>query len=271
MRYSKIIPFALLLSAFSLAAHAHEFWMRAEPFSPRVGTQSRMLMYVGQYFEGDQVGYVRSHTAMLRHYSAGRSDDLIKLVPSSTPIGEVPIRIDHAGTHLVAFDSFPTSLTLEAGKFEAYLHDEGLDSIVKQREAQGKSAEPGRERFRRNTKTLLRAGDKSDQTFALHTGQRLEIIPLDDPLSKPPGTPLRFQVLFDAKPLSGALLRAWHHHDTQTLSIRATTNESGVITYNFPYAGAWMLSTVHMITSTEPAEADWDSYWGNLMFEIPAR
>ena len=270
MRYWKsiICSFAFALPGI---ANAHEFWMRAEPFSPRVGSTAQLLMYVGQYFEGDQVGFVTSHAAMLHHYFGGKMDDLIGLVPAEKAIGQVPVTITQAGTHLIAFDSYPSPITIEAGKFDAYLHDEGLDQIVAQREAQGKSALPGRERFRRVTKTLLRAGGKSDRTFALRTGQRLELVPLIDPTATPVGQTLRFKLFFDDKPVAGALVRAWHHHDNETISIRAISDAEGMVTYSLPYAGPWMVSTVYMTAATDSNEADWDSYWGNLMFEVPAR
>lgn len=258
-----------VLIAVPAIASAHEFWTLAQPFSPRVGTDAQLFMYVGEYFEGVQVGYVTTHATMLRHYSAAGQEDLIGLVPAVQPIGQVPLHIAGAGTHLVAFDSLPNQLTLPADKFQGYLHDEGLDHIVREREVAGKAAEPGRERFRRNTKTLLRAGGKSDATYAVHTGQKLEMVPLDDPLSRPAGAPLRFKLLFDGKPVANALLRAWHHEDSETVSIRAITNSAGEVTYRLPFSGPWMISSVYMTASSEPAEADWDSYWGSLMFEVP--
>ena len=270
MRYWKSILISLALT-LPLAASAHEFWMRAEPFSPRVGSTAQLFMFVGQYFEGEQVGYVTSHSAMLRHYFAGQVEDLIGLVPADKPIGQVPVAITRAGTHLIAFDSFPSAITIEAGKFDAYLHDEGLDQIVTLRQQQGKSALPGRERFRRITKTLLRAGGIADRTYALRTGQRLELVPLIDPTATVAGRPLRFKLFFDDKPLAGALLRAWHHHDNQTISIRAISGADGIVNFTLPYSGSWMISTVHMIAAVDSADIDWDSFWGNLMFEVPAK
>ncbi len=269
MRHWITPVFATLLMTLSGWASAHEFWMRAEPLSPKVGSSAQMFIYYGEYFEGTQAGFLTSHSATLRHYSAAGSEDLMRLVPSVNPIGQVPVRIGRAGTHLVAFDSHTATITLPADKFNAYLHDEGLDSIVREREAAGTLGREGRERFRRNAKTLLRAGGKSDATYAIRTGQRLELVPLNDPLSQPPGAPLRFKLLFDGKPLPDALLRAWHHNGDQTISIRATSDNNGDITYNLPYPGTWMISTVHMIAATESDEVDWDSFWGSLMFEVP--
>ena len=266
LRWKSFLTIAVL--ALPAIANAHEFWLRAEPFSPPVGTSSRLQMYVGEYFEGDQVGFVTSHAAKLQHYFGGQMQDLIGLVPTTKAIGDVAIKPTRAGTHVIAFDSHPASITLEAGKFNAYLHDEGLGQVAAQREQQGRAAMPGRERFRRMTKTMLRAGGQSDRTFAIRTGQRLELVPLIDPTATQVGRALQFKLFFDDKPLAGALLRAWHRHAKQTISIRAISSEDGSVTFSLPYAGVWMISTVHMIAA-DSAEADWDSFWGNLMFEVP--
>ena len=271
MSFWKSLLAATVVITLSNTATAHEFWTESRPFSPAPGTDAHLYMFVGQYFEGVQVGYVTTHTTMLKHYSADGIEDLIGKVPAVEAVGEIPVAIRHAGTHLIAFDSAPNPITLSADKFEAYLHDEGLDHIIRQRAAAGNAALPGRERFRRNTKTLLRAGGKSDETFATRTNQRLELVPLNDPADLPVGTSLRFKLYFDGKPVRDALLRAWHHEGSETVSIRATTDASGAVSYVLPFAGSWMISTVYMTPASDAAEADWDSYWGSLMFEVPAR
>jgi hypothetical protein len=91
----------------------------------------------------------------------------------------LPLVFAEPGTHLIAFDMHPSSITLPAEKFQTYLRDEGLEFIAKRREASGTAATPGRERFR------------------------------------------RFQVLFDGKPLSKALMQVWHKQGSQTSIIKS--------------------------------------------------
>ena len=86
-----------------------------------------------------------------------------------------------------------------------------------------------------------------------------------------PGSALRVRVDFEGQPLSGALVKAWHRHNSQTLIIRTTTGADGVITVNLPYSGAWMVSVVHMVPAKGIKNIDWDSLWGNLSFVMPAQ
>ena len=259
---------ALLVLGVSLPGMAHEFWLWSEPFSPPAGASVRLTLNVGEYFTGDLVGFSAQYAASLRRYSTGVNQDLTARARASPPRAELRLELARAGSHLVAYDSNPTQITLPAEKFHAYLHDEGLDAIMRQREDAKTAGLPGRERYRRCAKTLLRVGGKSDATYAVRTAQRLEILPLADPLAKAVGEPLEFSLLFDGKPIANRLVKAWHKRGGQTVLIRATSNDAGKVVFNLPYAGAWMISVVHMIPATDTADADWDSYWGNLTFEL---
>lgn len=262
--------FIALVLVLSWPACAHEFWMTPKPFTAAAGDVVALTLNVGQDFSGEQVPFYTALVASLRHYSVGASQDLSGRIPAGKVVAELPLEVARVGTHLIAFDSHPSRITMSPGKFHAYLHDEGLDAIAKKREAAGTADTPGRERFRRNVKSLLRVGGKSDATYAVRTGQRLEIVPLSDPLSAAPGHTLTFQVLFDNKPIVNALVKAWHKHDDQILLIKTYSTAEGKVAFALPYAGPWMLSLVHMIPVTDSQDADWDSYWGNLTFELPA-
>ena len=260
----------VFLLATTLSASAHEFWFWPSSFTPPSGSVVRLSLHVGQYFEGILTGFGMNQAVALREYSAGPTLDLIKQVPQQDQ-ADFPARVRGAGTHVFAYDSQTNLITLPADKFNDYLHDEGLDAIVTQREAAGTAATPGRERFRRNVKTIVSVGGKSDASFGVRTGQRLEILPLTDPLANSVNDPLRFRLLFDDKPLVNGLVRAWHRRGGQTVMIRVRSDAQGELTLTLPYGGPWMLSLVHMIAATDTTETDWDSYWGNLTFALPVK
>jgi Domain of unknown function (DUF4198) len=265
---------ALMMGAAGPAA-AHEFWFTPVAGPLAVGAPARLELRVGEYFEGVLVGFSAPQAVGLRHFSRAGERDLRALLPAA-PAAEIALPLAAPGTHLIAYDSQPSQVELEAGRFQAYLHDEGLDFIQAQREAQGAAAQPGRERFRRHVKTLIAAGKPSagDKTWATRTGQRLEIMPLQNPLLVRVGGALGVQVLFEGQPLAGALVKAWHRQEGQTLVIRARTSGDGQATFNLPHAGGWMVSVVHMVPAPGSDQAggiDWDSLWGNLTFAVQAR
>ncbi len=235
-------------------------------------------MLVGEQFTGELVGWSKAQTASLRLVSAAGVRDISAQVPA-TAVADLPLMLATPGTHLVAFESQPNTISLSADRFHAYLHDEGLDFITAQREAADQAEQPGRERYRRYVKTLLEVQGAQAGVYAtVHSqtlGQRLELVPSNNPLAMMPGEALSVQVLFEGQPLQDALLKAWHKSsgqaNGQTTIIRATTNAQGIATVNLPYAGAWMVSVVHMVRVTGVKDVDWDSLWGNLSFVVPEK
>lgn len=278
----KIRPYIAFLITlfFVLPLQAHEFWLTPVTAPLAAGESARLTLRVGEYFEGDIVGFTASHTLALRRYSAAGSTDLRALLPGAVVVPALLVPMPTPGTHMVIFNNQPSIISLPAGTFNAYLHEEGLDFIKAQREAAGNAEKAGRERYRRFVKTLIRikpaadaiasASTKPDTTHATLTGQRLEILPLTNPLALAPGDVLSVRVEFDDKPLAGALLKAWHKRGGQTLIIRAKTAADGSASFDLPYAGPWMISVVHMVPVIGVKDVDWDSMWSNLSFNLGA-
>ena len=259
------------------ALQAHEFWFQpiASPQVP--GTTVTLRLEVGELFTGEAAGFSQGSTQSLRLITSKTNQDLRPFLPEGNPEAEVSLMLEVPGTHLLAYDSAPQHVTLEAEKFHAYLRDEGLDFIKAMREKAGTDSQPGRERYRRHIKTLIQVGTPSkpgraaDSTYATRVGQRLEIFPLRNPLTLLPGAALPIRIEFDNKPLAGALVKAWHKHKSQLLTIRATTSAQGLAEFNLPYGGDWMISVVHMVPVTDEDGVDWESLWGNLSFHRPAQ
>ena len=276
--------FCMLVALLGQAPlQAHEFWIAPVQAPLVAGGQASLSLLVGEYFVGDLVGFSAPQTASLSRYTVAGRQDLSGML-SSAPAAVLQLPLQSVGTHLVVFDSKPHVISLSADSFHAYLHEEGLNFIKTKREAAGTAAQPGRERYRRYVKTLLQvagpkatsqqsgsSGKKTDMTYAAVVGQRLELVPLNDPLLLSPGNSLGVKVLFEGKPLAGALLKAWHKRSGQTVMVRATTGTDGTVAFDLPYAGPWMISVVHMVQVTGSPDTDWDSFWGNLTFVMPAR
>lgn len=251
-------------------AHAHEFWMLPDRFQVRTGEPLNLSMHVGEYFEGERVGLSRPFITRLWRLSGDATMDLGAQL-STAPAGSVRVNAAARGTLVFAADTATRYVELPAGQFHAYLREEGLDFIIAARQKAGLSDLPGRERFRRHVKTLVRGAGPADAGALKTTGQRLEILPTTDPFAAAAGARLGFQILWEGKPLADALVKFWQRRDSQLLIVRARANEQGRVTLTPPWAGVWMASVVHMVTATDTPEVDWDSHWANLSFELPAR
>lgn len=247
---------------------AHEYWLQAAPYSPAVGASSNLTLQFGELFHGEHTPFVLGRFTRFEQYSSTGMQELGKRVPRGLELPRMPVMINQPGSYLIAFDAAANYVTLPADKFFDYLHDEGLDAVNRQRAASGQAGVPGRERYYRNVKTLLRGGGQSDDTYAVAVGQHLEIMPHADPLALKPGQTLTLSLRFAGQPLAGALLKAWHKKDGQLTIVRSVSDASGQVSVALPWAGEWMLSVVHMTAAVDTRDADWDSYWGSLAFEV---
>ena len=51
----------------------------------------------------------------------------------------------------------------------------------------------------------------------------------------------------------------------------AYSDQNGDLSMTLPYAGAWLIRTVHMVAQAESGRARWRSYWASLTFQLPPR
>jgi uncharacterized GH25 family protein len=262
---------ALVAWAASLSALGHEFWIETSPPAPVPGQAVLMTLRVGQQYSGELVGITTAHALSLHAWSAGKDEDLGSRVPGTSMLPALRLTFAAAGSHVLAYESLPSQVVLDAAKFHDYLHDEGMDWVIRQREAAGTAATPGRERFRRSAKALVEVGGQADGASTLVTGQRMEITPLEDPLAHAAGDRLDFVLRFEGRPRPGVLVKAWHKQDGTVTTLRATTDAEGRFSFTPPVPGRWMLNAVHMVPATDSPDVDWDSFWGSLSFDLLPR
>lgn len=262
---SASLSFALLVSASSLPGH--ECWLQPSRFDPAAGEEVKLQIHVGMNFQGEPRPFSPQRAARLAHYSAAGAAGW---TDRATGQLHLAFALNPPGTHLLALDSGGSLITLEAEKFNAYLKEEGLTNILELREGAGETLQPGKERYRRCIKTLLQVGGKSDDTWRTRTGQKLELVPLNDPAALRPGGKLNLLLLHEDRPLADALVRAWHRAGDNLTVIDVRTSPAGEAAFTLPFSGEWMFSTVHMARTRNDAEADWESLWGNLTLFVAA-
>jgi len=168
---------------------------------------------------------------------------------------------------VVCYESNGTYIELPAADFDRYLALEGLTGPLSFR---GKLAThpPGRELYRRSCKTWIAGGDPRRVTRSY--GLPLDLVPDVDPVAAK--ARVGFHVLYEGKPLAGALVRAWRRPwnaaDSDSLGpvAAARTDARGQATLDLRGDGRWLIACVHMVPSPDPAIADWQSTWGSLTF-----
>ncbi len=252
---------ALFMTALSLSAH--DFWIRPSSHRAEPGEVVKVHLKVGERMKGE---------------SLRRNPERMEALVAAGPGGEAPVpgvegmdpagffKAGPPGTYVLAYRGRPSRVELEPSKFEAYLREEGLESVSERRAAWGDSGKPGRERFIRCAKALVRVG-AAPGGYDRRLGLRLELVPEADPLVLAPGASLPVQVLYEGRPLAHTLVVA--RSEARPLEpVKARTDAEGRASLPLDASGRWMVKTVHMEPLEGAADADWESLWASLSFDL---
>lgn len=250
---NKLLTASFVLLLVVVPAHAHDFWIEPSSFTPAAGESVVLRLKVGEHFEGEAVP--RRTGRIERFYARSAAGE--REVPGQDgrdPAGRLTIREE--GTTIIAYRSRPNRLVLEAAKFETYLREEGLESIIELRRKRGESAKAGTEIFLRSVKSLLHSGggEPIDQPLGL----RLEVIKR--------GT--GFEVLFEGKPLANVMVAAMRRGAGRE-PLRGRTDASGKVSFPDMARGEWLVKAVHMVPAPLSVDADWESLWASVTFSVP--
>ncbi len=255
---------ALIVAALlaALPARAHDFWIEPSRFKPQPGAIVAVHLWVGQDFTGDPVPRQSNDIEQFFVRQNGADAD-IGGANSIDPAGL--FRKDGEATAVIGYRSRGSDIELPAAKFDDYLRQYGLGTIVAERARRGEAQKPGRERFFRYAKALL-TGAAASPAATQALGFAYEIVPGDDPTAN--AGPLRGRILYDGKPLAGALVEAlWRDDPSIRLSMRS--DAQGAFVFALPRPGVWLVKSVHMVRAGFFASHDWDSLWASLTFEVP--
>jgi len=266
IQMKKVLSLCLFFVATSL--FAHEFWLMPSKFKLKIGQSINLQLFVGEDFMGDIWGNRKKRLLKLTHLTEGNKGDLTSIALKSDSL-PIPLKFETEGTHLLTMESKNSFIALEADKFNDYLKEDGIENIYELRQKQGQLKQPSKELYRRCAKTLIQVGNKYSDIFKKNTQMPLEIIPLNNPYQMKAGEAISIKVLFNNQPLKNKMVVAWHKTATQkTTHRKLKTDANGALQIKLDKAGYWMISTVHMEEVKNNPEANYQSYWGNLTFEL---
>ncbi len=266
MRAERAVLLVAAFASLSARGFAHDFWIEPSTFRPALGSELAVSLRVGQDFRGDPVP---RNPSLIRTFVlvSGAGERPVDGLPGADPAGLV--KITDPGILWIGYRSGRSPVTLEAEKFEKYLSDEGLDKIVEVRKSRGESGKPGREVFSRSVKSMLVAGGPgAGAGFDRPLGLTLELVPEKNPAAVGPEGKLPLRLLYESRPLEGALIVAMNQAEPAK-KLTARTDARGKATLLLRERGVWLVKAVHMIPAPAGVDADWESVWTSLTFEVP--
>ena len=261
MRNSRRLLIAALLAVAGPAV-AHDFWIEPQAFQPKPGSAVPLRLFVGQDFKGDSVPYFPQKFE--RYIVTGPAGTQpIPGVLGDEPAGTVTPAAP--GLYVIGLHTKPDSVSFDTPEeFEKYLLKEGLErnlALHRQRQKPGKKIE---ETYFRCAKSLMAAGAVGDDADRV-LGFPLELVAEANPYRT---RTLRLRLLYQGKPLAGALVVAFNQAEPLA-KLKARTDDNGRAEFTLPRSGVWLVTSVHMIPASLFSDFDWESLWASLTFERP--
>jgi uncharacterized GH25 family protein len=245
---------------------AHEFWLQPSNFFFKPGEKLFIRFMVGENFMGESWDLKRHRVEKLEHHQFSGIKNLLDSVRDAEK-HHLAVSLKNEGTQLIAMQSNNAFIEFEGVKFNEYLKEDGLEDVYAYREKTNTLTKPAKEFYSRYTKLLVQVGEKKDDVYKKVMGFPVEIIPEKNPYALRKGDPVRFKILYQGKPLFGARVKVWNRFDNRTTLQNIYTEKDGTVETRISNPGAWMVSVVKMVPS-KLADADWQSYWGSLVFGV---
>lgn len=261
----------LILSMLTTLVHGQALWMEPSKFVYNSGDSIRVQFKEGDDFIGRS--WKQEHTRGsvenkpgLKKVEMHQQKKVIDI--SSYFVNDaLVIPPQEEGTHVIGMQTAVMFRELDAEKFNAYLKEAALDDANYHRQKTNTLGKNGKELVTHFAKLIVQSGKRPDDTYKKETGVVIEIIPQQHPYLLKVGDRVQFKIIYEGKPLFGARVKVWNRHNNRTSVQNIFTEQNGMIETHISNPGAWMVSVVKMISFKDP-QADWQSYWGSLVFGI---
>lgn len=264
----RILPTLAWLAILPVSSSfAHDLWL-IPPAKSEVDKEVRILAHSGMDFPKSENAPDPARFARRIVIAPDGKEVALEAAGTEGLTGLLSFHPRKAGVYVVAVETTPKLITLDADKFNSYLVSDGLPHIYLLRAKEKSLDQPGRERYSKSPKALLRAGKDGGGDATKPVGLPLEIVPLKDPFALKKGDTLAVRVLFQNRPLVDANL-GWANPD-EGESPRGTvrTDAKGEALIPIAKTGLMTIRLTHMIRP-KTADYEWESFWTTLTWNVP--
>lgn len=257
----------IISGAVIWVAGAHDLWILPPKDAKPAG--SPILIDLSQGMDFPKSTGAPDPTKWKRIFAIGPDGGEVKIAPAdaSGDLGRLALEAQKPGVYIVAVETTPKTLTLDAEEFNAYLVSDGMPQVYLERAKDGTIGESSRERYSKSPKMIVKIGDgPGDPTRII--GLPTEIVPLADPFKLKVGSTLPVRVLSNGKPLVDQWLGWDHGDDGDQPSGMVRTDERGEALIPIKKTGLLTLRITYMTHPGLETHA-WESFWTTLTFRIP--
>lgn len=246
-------------------AGAHEFWVQPREFWLPPPAELSVSLQVGDS-HSRQESPIPPHR-ITRFEAIAPTGDSVDMRAGSA-------RLDKPGAYLVALETDTDGYSRQsAARFNEYLEAEGLTPALEYRMRTHQMHVDGFERYSRTAKSIVLVGRHNRQAQRHVTqplGLKLEIVPQVSPYAEPQPVRLPLRVLYQGRPLPGALVKLMNLEQDLTGANQTLTDDAGMASFSMPTRGKWLVSVVWTRRLADGADADYETTFASLTFGFPA-
>ncbi len=253
------------------AASAHDFWLQPRSWQAAPGVAMPFVVEVGHGPFRQQWGADGGHLLALNDLARGGSIDIRALFKAGGEQPHLTRIFQRQGLHIVSLVSTNAASDLPSIRFNDYIKVEGLTPALAQRDRLRLTDTPGRELYSRRVKALVQVGPvgAAQPQVTRAVGLTLEIVPQRNPYTLAPGELLPVEILYQGKPLPGAMVKLNNlDFDARPIEIHLT-DVSGRTSFNPPRRGKWQLNVIWTKPITGNPKADFETTFSSLTFGFP--
>ena len=260
------------------AARGHDFWLQPREYWPPAGVATPLTLQVGHgpYRQRSPIPARR----ITRFGAIGPRGELLDLrgrLHPGEPLEDGSLLLPETGTYVVVLETDNRAQShLPAIRFNDYLQVEGLTPALEERRRLHRMDADGSEIYSRHAKALVRvstgAGEVgSSDGVTRPVGLPLEIVPEVNPYAAPRPAALPIQVLYQGRPLPGALVKLTAlEHDAEPFEAHRT-DAGGRATFTLPDQGTWLLNVIWTRPLPKTEETDFETVFSSLSFGFSGR
>ena len=271
---SRAVLFFAILMGWHASATAHDFWVQPHAYWLDPGAVASVTLQVGH-------GPFRQRSPIpaqriLRFQAidaAGKSIDLRDGLRLGEAAEDGDFRLNNPGTYQLILQTDDRAQTrLPAIRFNDYLKSEGLTPALEHRAREHQVDASGSERYSRCAKSIVQVGTPSSQASGNITtpvGLTLEIVPEINPYAVTRPTSLPVRVIYEGRPLGGALVKLTNLADDAAPFEVHLTDPDGRTRFTMPATGAWLLNVIWTKALPASDEFDFETVFSSLSFGFP--
>jgi uncharacterized GH25 family protein len=251
---------------------AHDMWLQPRSFGQPDSGPSAVAFQVGHGADRQRWAVAIDRVAVLRSIGPRGVVNQKGVLKPGGLAQDVQFSLLGAGTHILVLQSLHAQSDLPAARFNDYLKQEGLTSAVVARAKAGSAMTPGREIYSRRAKALIQVGSPTEAAQVHVTqpvGLSLEIVPEVNPYGLRAAAALPIRVIFEGRPLSGALVKLTNLEFDSRPAESHLTDGKGRAVFQAPRNGVWLLNVVWTKPISGNRRAEFETTFSSLTFGFP--